>query len=95
MDLGGALTVLAQQRDVPVPAVERDGGRPDHASGGAGPAEPHPPELGRLHPTPPAAQPFHRHAWPVGEPFPARTTVYMQLPPGLLVEIDALAVLVD
>ncbi len=29
----------------------------------------------------------------VGEPFPARTTVYVGLPPGLLVEIDALAVL--
>ncbi|MHA6803541.1 RidA family protein [Salinifilum ghardaiensis] len=28
----------------------------------------------------------------VGEPFPARTTVYVGLPPGLLVEIDALAV---
>jgi reactive intermediate/imine deaminase len=27
----------------------------------------------------------------VGEPFPARTTVYVGLPPGLLVEIDALA----
>jgi enamine deaminase RidA (YjgF/YER057c/UK114 family) len=26
-------------------------------------------------------------------PFPARTTVYVGLPPGLLVEIDALAVL--
>ncbi|KOV87554.1 RidA family protein [Nocardia sp. NRRL S-836] len=33
------------------------------------------------------------YAAAVGEPFPARTTVYMQLPPGLLVEIDALAVL--
>lgn len=32
------------------------------------------------------------YATAVGEPFPARTTVYMQLPPGLLVEIDALAV---
>lgn len=31
----------------------------------------------------------------VGEPFPTRTTVYMQLPPGLLVEVDALAVLDD
>ena len=29
----------------------------------------------------------------VGEPFPARTTVYVGLPPGMLVEIDALAVL--
>jgi 2-iminobutanoate/2-iminopropanoate deaminase len=29
----------------------------------------------------------------VGEPFPARTTVYVGLPEGLLVEIDALAVL--
>ena len=28
----------------------------------------------------------------VGEPFPARTTVYVGLPEGLLVEIDALAV---
>ncbi len=28
----------------------------------------------------------------VGEPFPARTTVYVGLPTGLLVEIDALAV---
>jgi reactive intermediate/imine deaminase len=31
----------------------------------------------------------------LGGPFPARTTVYMTLPPGLLVEIDALAVLAD
>ncbi|HEY8373502.1 MAG TPA: Rid family detoxifying hydrolase [Pseudonocardiaceae bacterium] len=31
----------------------------------------------------------------VREPFPARTTVYVGLPPGLLVEIDALAVLGD
>ncbi|GAB3299594.1 RidA family protein [Parasphingorhabdus pacifica] len=29
----------------------------------------------------------------VGEPCPARTTVYVDLPAGLLVEIDALAVL--
>jgi 2-iminobutanoate/2-iminopropanoate deaminase len=29
----------------------------------------------------------------LGEDFPARTTVYVGLPPGLLVEIDALAVL--
>jgi para-nitrobenzyl esterase len=29
----------------------------------------------------------------VGTPYPARTTVYMQLPPGVLVEVDALAVL--
>jgi 2-iminobutanoate/2-iminopropanoate deaminase len=29
------------------------------------------------------------------EPYPARTTVYVGLPPGLLVEIDALAVLGD
>lgn len=29
----------------------------------------------------------------LGEPYPARTTVYVGLPPGLLVEIDALAVL--
>jgi reactive intermediate/imine deaminase len=28
----------------------------------------------------------------VPQPFPARTTVYVGLPPGLLVEIDALAV---
>jgi reactive intermediate/imine deaminase len=35
------------------------------------------------------------YAAAVGEPFPARTTVYMQLPPGLLVEFDALAVLDD
>ncbi|SDP92505.1 reactive intermediate/imine deaminase [Actinopolyspora xinjiangensis] len=28
----------------------------------------------------------------VGEPYPARTTVYVGLPPHLLVEIDALAV---
>jgi 2-iminobutanoate/2-iminopropanoate deaminase len=27
------------------------------------------------------------------DPYPARTTVYVQLPPGMLVEIDALAVL--
>ncbi|NYH78382.1 reactive intermediate/imine deaminase [Actinopolyspora biskrensis] len=31
----------------------------------------------------------------VGEPYPARTTVYVGLPPALLVEIDALAVLGD
>ncbi|MGR6919227.1 RidA family protein [[Actinomadura] parvosata] len=35
------------------------------------------------------------YAAAVGEPFPARTTVYMLLPPGLLVEVDALAVLDD
>jgi para-nitrobenzyl esterase len=29
----------------------------------------------------------------VGTPYPARTTVYMQLPPGVLVEVDAMAVL--
>jgi 2-iminobutanoate/2-iminopropanoate deaminase len=29
----------------------------------------------------------------VPEPFPARTTVYVGLPPGMLVEIDALAVI--
>lgn len=28
----------------------------------------------------------------LAEPFPARTTVYAELPPGLLVEVDALAV---
>lgn len=33
------------------------------------------------------------YATAVGEPFPARTTVYMPLPPGMLVEVDALAVL--
>ncbi|MEV0403153.1 Rid family detoxifying hydrolase [Actinoallomurus sp. NPDC050550] len=33
------------------------------------------------------------YAAAAGEPFPARTTVYMRLPPGLLVEVDALAVL--
>jgi hypothetical protein len=26
------------------------------------------------------------------EPFPARTTVYTKLPPGMLVEVDAIAV---
>lgn len=31
----------------------------------------------------------------VTEPFPARTTVYVGLPTGMLVEIDALAVLSD
>jgi 2-iminobutanoate/2-iminopropanoate deaminase len=31
----------------------------------------------------------------VGTPFPARTTVYVGLPAGMLVEIDALAVLGD
>lgn len=31
----------------------------------------------------------------VKEPFPGRTTVYVGLPPGMLVEIDALAVLDD
>jgi reactive intermediate/imine deaminase len=31
----------------------------------------------------------------VAEPYPARTTVYVGLPAGLLVEIDALAVLGD
>ncbi|WP_159618855.1 RidA family protein [Arthrobacter zhaoguopingii] len=35
------------------------------------------------------------YALGVGETYPARTTVYMELPPGLLVEIDALAVLTD
>ncbi|GGP02229.1 RidA family protein [Nonomuraea glycinis] len=35
------------------------------------------------------------YAAAVGAPFPARTTVYMRLPPGVLVEIDALAVLDD
>ncbi|MFB8443295.1 RidA family protein [Streptomyces niveus] len=32
------------------------------------------------------------YAEAVGEPFPARTTVYMRLPAGVLVEVDALAV---
>ena len=31
----------------------------------------------------------------IGEPYPARTTVYVGLPAGLLVEIDLLAVLGD
>ena len=31
----------------------------------------------------------------VSQPFPARTTVYVGLPEGMLVEIDALAVLSD
>ncbi|GAA0350074.1 Rid family detoxifying hydrolase [Actinoallomurus spadix] len=35
------------------------------------------------------------YAAAVGAPFPARTTVYMPLPPGMLVEVDALAVLSD
>ncbi|CAM5668563.1 Rid family hydrolase [Streptomyces atroolivaceus] len=35
------------------------------------------------------------YAAAVGEPFPAHTTVYMQLLPGLLGEIDELAVLDD
>ncbi|MGW1816651.1 RidA family protein [Streptomyces sp. NPDC002125] len=49
----------------------------------------------RVHLTDPAHLPELNEAYAeaVGEPFPARTTVYMQLPPGLLVEIDALAVL--
>ena len=29
------------------------------------------------------------------EPYPARTTVYVGLPKGMLVEIDALAVIAD
>lgn len=33
------------------------------------------------------------YASAVGEPSPARTTVYMPLPEGILVEVDALAVL--
>ncbi len=32
------------------------------------------------------------YAQVLSEPYPARTTVYVTLPPGLLVEIDALAV---
>lgn len=28
----------------------------------------------------------------LSEPFPVRTTVYVKLPPGMLVEVDALAV---
>ncbi|MBD0419318.1 RidA family protein [Streptomyces sp. TRM S81-3] len=49
----------------------------------------------RVYLTDPAHLPELNEAYAaaVGEPFPARTTVYMQLPPGLLVEIDALAVL--
>lgn len=35
------------------------------------------------------------YATAVGEPSPARTTVYMPLPEGILVEADALAVLDD
>lgn len=51
----------------------------------------------RVYLTDPAhlAQMNEAYAAAVGTPFPARTTVYMQLPPGLLVEIDALAVLDD
>ncbi|MFE9859156.1 RidA family protein [Streptomyces sp. NPDC005780] len=51
----------------------------------------------RVYLTDPAHLPELNEAYAaaVGGPFPARTTVYMQLPPGLLVEIDALAVLDD
>lgn len=51
----------------------------------------------RVYLTDPAHLPELNEAYAAaaGEPFPARTTVYMQLPPGLLVEIDALAVLDD
>ena len=51
----------------------------------------------RVYLTDPAHLPELNEAYAaaVGEPFPARTTVDMQLPPGLLVEIDALAVLDD
>ncbi|MFI6359591.1 RidA family protein [Streptomyces sp. NPDC050743] len=51
----------------------------------------------RVYLTDPAHLPELNEAYAaaVGEPFPARTTVYMRLPPGLLVEIDALAVLDD
>ncbi|SEU47309.1 RidA family protein [Nonomuraea wenchangensis] len=51
----------------------------------------------RVHLTGPAhlAEMNQAYAAAVGAPFPARTTVYMRLPPGLLVEIDALAVLDD
>jgi reactive intermediate/imine deaminase len=51
----------------------------------------------RVYLTDPAHLPELNEAYAaaVGDPFPARTTVYMQLPPGLLVEIDALAVLDD
>jgi reactive intermediate/imine deaminase len=51
----------------------------------------------RVYLTDPAHLPELNEAYAaaVGEPFPARTTVYMQLPPGLLVEVDALAVLDD
>ncbi|MEU1215606.1 Rid family detoxifying hydrolase [Streptomyces sp. NPDC005790] len=51
----------------------------------------------RVHLTDPAHLPELNevYAATIGEDFPARTTVYVQLPPGLLVEIDALAVLDD
>ncbi|MFF8596706.1 RidA family protein [Streptomyces sp. NPDC015220] len=51
----------------------------------------------RVHLTDPAHLPELNEAYAatVGAPFPARTTVYTRLPPGLLVEIDALAVLGD
>ncbi|MFH8709433.1 RidA family protein [Streptomyces rubrogriseus] len=51
----------------------------------------------RVYLTDPAHLPELNEAYAaaIGELFPARTTVYMQLPPGLLVEIDALAVLDD
>jgi 2-iminobutanoate/2-iminopropanoate deaminase len=40
-----------------------------------------------------AAEMNEAYAELVPKPFPARTTVYVGLPPGILVEIDALAVL--
>ncbi|MEW2570646.1 RidA family protein [Streptomyces sp. NPDC047070] len=63
-------------------------------AGGAGPEDV---VMLRVYLTDPAhlAQMNEAYAAAVGEPFPARTTVYMRLPPGLLVEIDALAVLDD
>lgn len=49
----------------------------------------------RVHLTDPAHMAEMNEAYEsiVAAPFPARTTVSVQLPPGLLVEIDALAVL--
>ncbi|MFB7496575.1 RidA family protein [Streptomyces sp. NPDC056161] len=63
-------------------------------AGGAGPQDL---VMLRVYLTDPAhlAEMNEAYAAAVSEPFPARTTVYMRLPPGLLVEIDALAVLED
>jgi reactive intermediate/imine deaminase len=51
----------------------------------------------RVHLTDPAhlVELNEAYAEAVGEPYPARTTVYTPLPRGMLVEIDALAVLGD